>query len=129
MAQTSKGSHLGKLPLWPTDPLYHCRDFRYGPELKKSGCHSPGCGNNETGIAPSSVPRLCHRPIAAGPLSSLQDIPAKTEEINNLVPVSTPPCHDPTTNQDTLIQAGPSTSGHINNLDTGWRNASRSISQ
>ncbi|GFY17254.1 hypothetical protein TNCV_1090281 [Trichonephila clavipes] len=45
MAQTSKGSHLGKLPLWPTDPLYHCRDFRYGPEHKKSGCHSPGPGS------------------------------------------------------------------------------------
>ncbi|GFT39007.1 hypothetical protein TNCV_3690961 [Trichonephila clavipes] len=41
MAQTSKGSQLGKLPLWPTDPLYHCRDFRYDPEHKKSGCHSP----------------------------------------------------------------------------------------
>ncbi|GFX87984.1 hypothetical protein TNCV_4374491 [Trichonephila clavipes] len=42
MAWTSKGSQLGKLPLWPTDRLYHCRDFRYGPEHKKSGCHSPG---------------------------------------------------------------------------------------
>ncbi|GFV31943.1 uncharacterized protein TNCV_462861 [Trichonephila clavipes] len=35
MAQTSKCSYLGKLPHWPTDPLYHCRDFRYGPEHKK----------------------------------------------------------------------------------------------
>ncbi|GFT67872.1 transposable element Tcb2 transposase [Trichonephila clavipes] len=32
MAQTLKGSYLGKLPLWSTDPLYHCRDFRYGPK-------------------------------------------------------------------------------------------------
>ncbi|GFS53970.1 uncharacterized protein TNCV_3761871 [Trichonephila clavipes] len=40
MAQPLKGSYLGKLPPWPTDPLYHCRDFRYGPEHKKSGCHS-----------------------------------------------------------------------------------------
>ncbi|GFT88707.1 hypothetical protein TNCV_905631 [Trichonephila clavipes] len=23
MTQTSKGSYLGKLPLWPTGPLYH----------------------------------------------------------------------------------------------------------
>ncbi|GFT29022.1 hypothetical protein TNCV_3586731 [Trichonephila clavipes] len=38
-AQTSKGSYLGKLPLWPTCPLYHCRYFRYAPEHKKSGCH------------------------------------------------------------------------------------------
>ncbi|GFT40334.1 hypothetical protein TNCV_3115201 [Trichonephila clavipes] len=42
MAQTLKGSYLGKLPLWPTDPLYHCPDFCYGPEHKKSGCHSLG---------------------------------------------------------------------------------------
>ncbi|GFV53377.1 hypothetical protein TNCV_4502581 [Trichonephila clavipes] len=32
-------------------------------------------------------------------------------------------------NQDTLTQTGPSTSGHIDNLDMGWRNASRSVSQ
>ncbi|GFV57122.1 hypothetical protein TNCV_99551 [Trichonephila clavipes] len=25
-AQTSKGSYLGRLPLWPTGPLYHCGD-------------------------------------------------------------------------------------------------------
>ncbi|GFW86801.1 hypothetical protein TNCV_2809561 [Trichonephila clavipes] len=42
MAQTSKGSYLDKLPLCPTDPLYHCRDFRYGPEYKKTECHSLG---------------------------------------------------------------------------------------
>ncbi|GFT19061.1 hypothetical protein TNCV_3212851 [Trichonephila clavipes] len=42
MAQASKGSYLGKLPLWPIDPLYHCRDLRYGPEHKKSGYHSLG---------------------------------------------------------------------------------------
>ncbi|GFW57764.1 hypothetical protein TNCV_2926831 [Trichonephila clavipes] len=42
MAQTLKGSYLGMMPLWPTDPLYHCRDFCYGPEHKKSGCHSLG---------------------------------------------------------------------------------------
>ncbi|GFT62900.1 RNA-directed DNA polymerase from mobile element jockey [Trichonephila clavipes] len=53
----------------------------------------------------------------------------ETEEKNNSVPVTTPPCHVRTTNQDTLYQAGPLTSGHIYNLDTGWRNASRSISQ
>ncbi|GFV56140.1 hypothetical protein TNCV_1489171 [Trichonephila clavipes] len=40
IAQTLKGSYLGKLPLWPTDPLYHCRNFRYGRKHKKSGCHS-----------------------------------------------------------------------------------------
>ncbi|GFV72194.1 transposable element Tcb1 transposase [Trichonephila clavipes] len=34
MAQTLKGSYLGKLPLWSTDPLYHCRDFRYGPKRR-----------------------------------------------------------------------------------------------
>ncbi|GFT51499.1 HTH_Tnp_Tc3_2 domain-containing protein [Trichonephila clavipes] len=33
------------------------------------------------------------------------------------------------TNQDTLSQAGPITSGHTYNLDMGWRNASRSVSQ
>ncbi|GFX23944.1 hypothetical protein TNCV_2730491 [Trichonephila clavipes] len=42
MSQTPKGSYLGKLPLWPTDPLYHCRDSRYSPNHKKSGCHSLG---------------------------------------------------------------------------------------
>ncbi|GFW43441.1 hypothetical protein TNCV_4767941 [Trichonephila clavipes] len=65
----------------------------------------------------------CYRPITAGPLSSHQDIPAETEEMNNLAPVATPPCHDPTTNQDTLIQACPSTSGHIK----GWRNVTSSV--
>ncbi|GFU18365.1 hypothetical protein TNCV_1980501 [Trichonephila clavipes] len=35
MAQTLKGSYLGKLPLWPTGPL---RDFHYGPEHKRSTC-------------------------------------------------------------------------------------------
>ncbi|GFV17416.1 hypothetical protein TNCV_2901281 [Trichonephila clavipes] len=39
------------------------------------------------------------------------------------------PCHDRPTNQDTLSQAGPITSGHIYNLDMGWRNVSRSVSQ
>ncbi|GFU74026.1 hypothetical protein TNCV_1641521 [Trichonephila clavipes] len=38
-------------------------------------------------------------------------------------------CHVRSTNKDTLSQAGPPTSGHINSLDMGWRNASRSISQ
>ncbi|GFU32274.1 hypothetical protein TNCV_3834621 [Trichonephila clavipes] len=71
----------------------------------------------------------CHRPIAAGPFSSHQDIPAETMEKTIIVPVTTPPCHVRTTNQDTLYQAGPLTSGHIYNLDMGWRNASRSISQ
>ncbi|GFV12079.1 sorting nexin-19 [Trichonephila clavipes] len=40
-----------------------------------------------------------------------------------------PPCHVRSTNKDTLYQAGPPTSGHINKLDMGWRNASCSISQ
>ncbi|GFU79666.1 hypothetical protein TNCV_4484981 [Trichonephila clavipes] len=48
---------------------------------------------------------------------------------NNSDSVTTPPCHDRPTNQDTLSQAGPITSGHIYNLDMGWRNASRSVSQ
>ncbi|GFU52985.1 hypothetical protein TNCV_1142751 [Trichonephila clavipes] len=30
-----------------------------------------------------------------------------------------PPCHDLTTNQDSFTQPGPSTSGHIDNLDMG----------
>ncbi|GFW18367.1 hypothetical protein TNCV_1183951 [Trichonephila clavipes] len=71
----------------------------------------------------------CHRPITAGPFRHLQEIPAETEGKNNSVPVTTPPCHVRTTNQDTLYQAGPLTSGHIYILDKGWRNASRSISQ
>ncbi|GFT37301.1 hypothetical protein TNCV_1127261 [Trichonephila clavipes] len=37
--------------------------------------------------------------------------------------------HVLTTNQDSLTETGPSTSGHIDNLDMGWRNAARSISQ
>ncbi|GFT40021.1 hypothetical protein TNCV_12551 [Trichonephila clavipes] len=49
--------------------------------------------------------------------------------MNNSVPVTTPSCHVRSTNQDTLYQAGPTTSGHIYNLDMGWRNASRSVSQ
>ncbi|GFV13856.1 hypothetical protein TNCV_523351 [Trichonephila clavipes] len=48
---------------------------------------------------------------------------------HNSVPVTTPSCHVRSTNQDTLYQAGPITSGHIYNLDMGWRNASRSVSQ
>ncbi|GFS66109.1 hypothetical protein TNCV_2510931 [Trichonephila clavipes] len=39
-AQTSKGLYPSKLPLWPTCPLHHCRDFVYGPEHKKSGFHN-----------------------------------------------------------------------------------------
>ncbi|GFY29469.1 hypothetical protein TNCV_2626401 [Trichonephila clavipes] len=58
-----------------------------------------------------------------------QDIPAETVSKNNSVPVTTPSCHVRSTNQDTLYQAGPITSGHIYNLDMGWRNASRSVSQ
>ncbi|GFX45395.1 hypothetical protein TNCV_1026551 [Trichonephila clavipes] len=58
-----------------------------------------------------------------------QDIPAETVSKNNSDSVTTPPCHDRPTNQDTLSQAGPITSGHIYNLDMGWRNASRSVSQ
>ncbi|GFS84989.1 transposable element Tcb1 transposase [Trichonephila clavipes] len=42
VGQWHRGSYIGKLPLWPTDPLCHCLDFRYGPEHKKSGCHSLG---------------------------------------------------------------------------------------
>ncbi|GFY15771.1 hypothetical protein TNCV_1284161 [Trichonephila clavipes] len=38
-------------------------------------------------------------------------------------------CHVRTTNKDTLSQADPPTQGLSNNLDMGWRNASRSISQ
>ncbi|GFU77555.1 transposable element Tc3 transposase [Trichonephila clavipes] len=58
-----------------------------------------------------------------------QDIPAETVSKNNSVPVTTPSCHVRSTNQDTLYQAGPITSGHIYKLDMGWRNASRSVSQ
>ncbi|GFU53469.1 hypothetical protein TNCV_1998371 [Trichonephila clavipes] len=71
----------------------------------------------------------CHRPIVAGPFSSLQNFRAETEDTTHTVPVATPPCHILPTNQDSLIQPGPSTSGHIDNLDMGWRNALRSISQ
>ncbi|GFU53240.1 hypothetical protein TNCV_2952801 [Trichonephila clavipes] len=49
-----------------------------------------------------------------------QDIPAETVSKNNSDSVTTPPCHDRPTNQDTLSQAGPITSGHIYNLDMGW---------
>ncbi|GFX52912.1 hypothetical protein TNCV_3227801 [Trichonephila clavipes] len=42
---------------------------------------------------------------------------------------TTPTCNVRTTNKDTLSQAGPPTQGLSNNLDMGWRNASRSISQ
>ncbi|GFT24271.1 laminin subunit alpha [Trichonephila clavipes] len=61
--------------------------------------------------------------------SDLQNIPAETVLKNNSVPVTTPSCQVRSTNQDTLSQAGPPTSGYINKLDMGWRNASRSISQ
>ncbi|GFY02938.1 hypothetical protein TNCV_3508181 [Trichonephila clavipes] len=71
----------------------------------------------------------CHRPITAGPFRHHQDIPAETVLKNNSVPVTTPSCHVRSTNKDTLSQADPPTSGHINNLDMEWRNASRSISQ
>ncbi|GFU36244.1 hypothetical protein TNCV_558901 [Trichonephila clavipes] len=59
-------------------------------------------------------------------IQTQQDIPAETVSKNNSVPVTTPPCHVRSTNQDTLYQAGPTTSGHIYKLDMGWRNASRS---
>ncbi|GFU90933.1 hypothetical protein TNCV_4922661 [Trichonephila clavipes] len=58
-----------------------------------------------------------------------KDFPAKTEDTTHTVPIATPPYHILPTNQDSLIQPGPSTSGHIDNLDMGWRNASRSVSQ
>ncbi|GFU63715.1 hypothetical protein TNCV_4508311 [Trichonephila clavipes] len=58
-----------------------------------------------------------------------QDIPAETVSKNNTDSVTTPSCHVRPTNQDTLSQAGPITSGHTYNLDMGWRNASRSVSQ
>ncbi|GFY30518.1 hypothetical protein TNCV_3522811 [Trichonephila clavipes] len=58
-----------------------------------------------------------------------QDISAETVSKNNSVPVTPPSCHVRSTNQDTLYQAGPITSGHIYKLDMGWRNASRSVSQ
>ncbi|GFX82292.1 uncharacterized protein TNCV_973041 [Trichonephila clavipes] len=35
-----ESSYLDKLSLWPTGLLYPCRDFQYGHERKKSGCHS-----------------------------------------------------------------------------------------
>ncbi|GFU53778.1 hypothetical protein TNCV_3472241 [Trichonephila clavipes] len=75
------------------------------------------------------MPSDCHRPIPAGPLRHHQDIPAESVSKNNSVPVTTPSCHVRTTNKDTLFQARPPTSGHINKLDMGWRNASRSVSQ
>ncbi|GFU65336.1 hypothetical protein TNCV_2836471 [Trichonephila clavipes] len=70
-----------------------------------------------------------HRPVTAGHFRSLQDFSAETEDTTHTVSIATPPCHLLPTNQDTLIQPSPSTSGHINNFDMGWRNASRSISQ
>ncbi|GFW82539.1 hypothetical protein TNCV_1794321 [Trichonephila clavipes] len=70
-----------------------------------------------------------HQPITAEPFSSLQDFSAETEDPVHTVPIYTPPCQILPTNQDTLIQPGPSTSGHIDKLDMGWRNTSRSIFQ
>ncbi|GFW41136.1 DUF4817 domain-containing protein [Trichonephila clavipes] len=58
-----------------------------------------------------------------------QDFPAETAFKKISDSVATPSCHVRPTNQDTLSQAGPPTSGHIHNLDMGWRNASRSVSQ
>ncbi|GFY12658.1 SCAN box domain-containing protein [Trichonephila clavipes] len=71
------------------------------------------------------LPLTNHR----GAIQTHQDIPAETVSKNNSVPVTTPSCHVRSTNQDTLYQAGPITSGHIYKLDMGWRNASRSVSQ
>ncbi|GFW85564.1 hypothetical protein TNCV_852161 [Trichonephila clavipes] len=48
-----------------------------------------------------------------------QDIPAETVSKNNSDSVTTPSCHVRPTNQDTLSQAGPITSGHTYNLDMG----------
>ncbi|GFX21055.1 RNA-directed DNA polymerase from mobile element jockey [Trichonephila clavipes] len=58
-----------------------------------------------------------------------QHLPPKPKITTHTVPIATPPCHILPTNQETLIQPGPSTSDHINKLDMGRRNASRSISQ
>ncbi|GFT77164.1 putative RNA-directed DNA polymerase from transposon X-element [Trichonephila clavipes] len=72
-----------------------------------------------------SVPLTNH----SSAIQTQQDIPAETVSKNNSVPVTTPPCHARSTNQDSLYQAGPTTSGYIYKLDMGWRNASRSVSQ
>ncbi|GFX97617.1 hypothetical protein TNCV_2841771 [Trichonephila clavipes] len=65
----------------------------------------------------------------AKPYRQNLDIPAETVLKKILDLKTTPTCHVRTTNKDTLSQAGPPTQGLSNNLDMGWRNASRSISQ
>ncbi|GFV72654.1 hypothetical protein TNCV_411731 [Trichonephila clavipes] len=62
-------------------------------------------------------------------IQTIQDFSAETVFMKNSDSVATPSCHVRPTNQDTLSQAGPPTSGHIHYLDMGWRNASRSVSQ
>ncbi|GFT92852.1 hypothetical protein TNCV_740211 [Trichonephila clavipes] len=62
-------------------------------------------------------------------IQTIQDFSAETVFKKNSDSVATPSCHLRPTNQDTLSQAGPPTSGHIHNPDMGWRNASRSVSQ
>ncbi|GFV38784.1 transposable element Tcb2 transposase [Trichonephila clavipes] len=61
----------------------------------------------------------CHRPITSGPFRSLQDFSAETVDMTNIDLITTPPGYDLTTNQGSLIQPGPSTSGHIDKLDLG----------
>ncbi|GFW45526.1 hypothetical protein TNCV_3244661 [Trichonephila clavipes] len=51
---------------------------------------------------------------------TLQDFSAETEDTTHTVPIATPPCHILTTNQDSLFQPGPSTSGLIDKLDMGF---------
>ncbi|GFV70236.1 transposable element Tc1 transposase [Trichonephila clavipes] len=62
-------------------------------------------------------------------IQTIQDFSAEIVFKKNSDSVATPSCHVRPTNQDTLSQAGPPTSGHIHYLDMGWRNASRSVSQ
>ncbi|GFW50093.1 hypothetical protein TNCV_1229181 [Trichonephila clavipes] len=73
-----------------------------------------------------TVPLTNHNSAA---IQTIQDFSAETVFKKNSDSVATPSCHVRPTNQDTLSQAGPPTSGHIHYLDMGWRNASRSVSQ
>ncbi|GFX23374.1 RNA-directed DNA polymerase from mobile element jockey [Trichonephila clavipes] len=110
------------IPISPTDPD---EILTYIKSLKNNKAPGSDLITNKKSAYSHSVPLTNH----SNAIQTQQDIPAETVSKNNSVPVTTPPCHVRSSNQDTLYQAGPTTSGPIYKLDMGWRNASRSVSQ
>ncbi|GFV27007.1 hypothetical protein TNCV_4517881 [Trichonephila clavipes] len=74
-----------------------------------------------------------HSPLPTNHSSAIQTIQDFTAETvcKKISQFAQPraPCHVRPTNQDAHSPGRPHPHGHIHNLDMGWRNASRSVSQ